>query len=207
MTRSYRKARRAEAENETREKIVSATMALHVEQGVSATSYTDVATRAGVGAATVYRHFPTTDALIDACGAQFWDLIAPPTPDQAAATFVGLTARRDRIRRLVAELDTFYTRARGPLWSACRDQDRVAQLARFLNQVRNGVTALVAEALDHDPQSRTVRVVTALVDFLIWRSVAGAAVVRSDRVDLMVAIVEAAVARDESAARRARRRG
>ena len=49
MTRTYRKAKRAEAQEETRERIVQATLALHLEQGVATTSYTDVAERAGVG--------------------------------------------------------------------------------------------------------------------------------------------------------------
>lgn len=206
MTRPYRKARRAEAEHETRERIVRATMALHVEQGVATTSYADVAARAGVGAATVYRHFPTTDALVEACGERFWARIAPPTPRDAVAMFDGLATRRERIRRLVAELDAFYARAQGPLWSAFRDQDRITRLARFLDEVRDGVIALVAEALDDDRQSTPVRIVTALVDFTVWRALSGAAGGRSDRLDLMATIVEAAVSRDP-ATRSPRARG
>ena len=43
---------------------------LHYEQGVAATSYVQIAERAGVGPATVYRHFPTLGSLVEACGAQ-----------------------------------------------------------------------------------------------------------------------------------------
>ena len=87
MTRTYRKAKRAEAQEDTRDRIVRATMALHLEQGVATTSYTDVAERAGVGAATVYRHFPTMGSLVDACGAHIWQQIEPPRPEDAAARF------------------------------------------------------------------------------------------------------------------------
>jgi hypothetical protein len=68
MARPYRMKRRAAARAETRERIVRATMALHDEQGVATTSFTDGAERAGVGPATVLRHFPTIGALVVAGG-------------------------------------------------------------------------------------------------------------------------------------------
>jgi AcrR family transcriptional regulator len=64
--------KRAEALDETRNRIIWATMQLHGEKGVATTSQADVAARAGVSPATVYRHFPTfvrppavTEALTD----------------------------------------------------------------------------------------------------------------------------------------------
>ena len=67
--RAYRLKKRAETRDETRERILQATMLLHDEKGVATTSFTDVAARAGVGAATVYRNFPTLESLVQACGA------------------------------------------------------------------------------------------------------------------------------------------
>ena len=67
--RKYLMRKRAEGQDATRERIVEATAALHSEQGVAATSYLQIAERAGVGAATVYRHFPTLGSLVMACGA------------------------------------------------------------------------------------------------------------------------------------------
>ena len=49
MRRPYRMTNRAAAHEETRERIVRATMALHDERGVATTSFADVAERAGVG--------------------------------------------------------------------------------------------------------------------------------------------------------------
>lgn len=193
MTRPYRKSRRAEAQDETRARIVRATTELHVEQGVATTSYPDVAARAGVGAATVYRHFPTMDALVEACGEHFWNAIEPPTPDTAAAAFRGLGLRAERLKRLVEELDAFYERAEAPLWSAVRDQDRVASLARFLAEVGNGVGAFVAEALREERGSDRVRIVSAIADFTVWRALSATGLGRPERREILFAIIEATV--------------
>ena len=88
--RKYQLRKRAEGLDATRERIVEATAALHYEQGVAATSYIQIAERAGVGPATVYRHFPTLGSLVSACGAHVWEVIQPPLPENAPAVFAGL---------------------------------------------------------------------------------------------------------------------
>lgn len=191
MTRAYRKAKRAEAQEETREKIVRATMALHSERGVATTSYSDVAERAGVGAATVYRHFPTMGLLVEACGSHIWQAIEPPRPEDAPALFAGLTTRTERLERLVQELDAFYARAAAPLWSAVRDHDRVPQLADFLKDLRTGVTALLARALEEDSNARAVRIVAAVADFCTWRTLADTGIGEVERTRLTGAMIEA----------------
>ena len=90
MRRPYRMTNRAAAHEETRERIVRATMALHDERGVATTSFADVAQRAGVGPATVFRHFPTLGALVMACGAHVAAEMRPPSPADAPAVFEGL---------------------------------------------------------------------------------------------------------------------
>lgn len=196
MPRSYRQSRRAAAQDETRARILAATMELHVEQGVATTSFPDVAARAGVGAATVYRHFPTPDSLVEACGAHVWEEIDPPRPDRAAATFAGLDSRADRLARLADTLDAFYTRARAPLWSAVRDQDRVAPLAGFLAEIGKGVTAFVAEALQEAPQSDNVKRAAALADFTVWRALSQAGHDPQQRRQILVTILQATPRRD-----------
>lgn len=195
MARTYQKSRRAEAQEETRERIVRATTELHVEQGVATTTYLEVAARAGVGAATVYRHFPTMDALVEACGAHFWNAIEPLTPDAAAATFAGLDSSAARLNRLVEELDAFYERASAPLWSAVRDQDRVALLAQFLAEVGRGVSAYVAEALREERGYDHVRTAAAVADFTVWRALSATGLGRTERRKILVAMIEAAVER------------
>jgi AcrR family transcriptional regulator len=163
-------SKRAESLEATRERIIEATMALHGEQGVVATSHTEIAARAGVGAATVYRHFPTLGSLVEACGASVWDEIQPPTPENAPAVFTGLETRQERLERLVAELDAFYDRGAVWLGHAARDRDRVPELEAFLRQVEAGVEALVREAMGAGSPEASIRLVTALADVAVWRS-------------------------------------
>lgn len=196
MARTYRKSRRAEAQDETRARIVQATMDLHVEQGVATTSFPEVAARAGVGAATVYRHFPTMDSLVEACGTHFWEAIDPPTAERAVAAFAGLGSRAERLWRLVDELDSFYARAQAPLWSAVRDQDRVAPLARFLAEVGDGVGAFVSEALQTERESEPARIAASLLDFTVWRSLSRSGIDPAQRKAILLAIVEAALGQE-----------
>jgi AcrR family transcriptional regulator len=168
--REYRMRKRAEGLDATRERIVEATAALHYEQGVEATSYVQIAERAGIGAATVYRHFPTLGSLVEACGATVWDEIQPPTPENAPEVFAGLDTRQERLERLVAELDAFYDRGAVWLGHAARDRDRVPELDAFLRHVDAGVGALVREAVGPRSQEATIRLVTALADVSVWRS-------------------------------------
>lgn len=168
--REYRMRKRAEGLDATRERIVEATAALHYEQGVAATSYVQIAERAGVGAATVYRHFPTLGDLVSACGASVWDEIRPPVPEDAPALFAGLDEGKPRLERLVAELDAFYDRGAVRLGIADRDRDRVPELEGFLRQVDTGVAALVREAMGAGASEGAIRFVTALSDVSVWRS-------------------------------------
>jgi len=169
--RSYRMTRRARTQDDTRQRIMRATMQLHDEQGVAATSFVDVAKRAGIGAATVYRHFPTVDSLVMACGAHVWKEMDPPVPAQAAAIFEGIDKREDRLRRLVQELDSFYRRGSLRLARASADRHLVHQLDEFMRAVEQGVEALVREAVkDQALPNPVFQLLIALTDFPVWTS-------------------------------------
>lgn len=169
--RTYRMKERAKTQDETRERIVAATMLLHDEQGVAATSFVDVAKRAGIGAATVYRHFPTLGSLVAACGAHVWKEMAPPMPEQAPAIFDGIDRIEERLQRLVDELDGFYRRGALRLTKAYADRHLIPELDQFLRAVEAGVAALVREALKDEAMTETVlQLVLALMDFPVWGS-------------------------------------
>ena len=76
-------SKRAAAVAQTKRRIVDATRELHTERGIAATSWDDIAARAGVGVGTVYRHFPTLDELVPACGAISMQIVALPDPMDA----------------------------------------------------------------------------------------------------------------------------
>jgi AcrR family transcriptional regulator len=168
--RRYQLRKRAEGLDATRERIVEATAALHYEQGVVATSYIQIAERAGVGPATVYRHFPTLGSLVNACGAHVAEVTQPPVPENAPAVFAGLTERGQRLERLVAELDAYYDRASVWLGIAARDRDSIPELDGFLRAVDAGVEALVREAVGAGSSDAVIRLMAALADVSVWQS-------------------------------------
>src|SRR5207249_2848419 len=63
MSRSYQLKRRAEHQDQTRQRIIEATIELHQTIGPKATTVSEIAERAQVGRVTVYRHFPAADVL------------------------------------------------------------------------------------------------------------------------------------------------
>ena len=106
MARTYTQRKRAEQQDETRTRIVDATIALHQEIGGPATTISAIAERAGVERATVYRHFPDERALLQACTGHYIAQNPPPAPaawlaiDNAAARLhVALTEIYDYHRR------------------------------------------------------------------------------------------------------------
>jgi AcrR family transcriptional regulator len=74
MSEVLEKPLRADARR-NRAKVLAAARAVFAEQGVDA-QIDDVARRADVGVGTVYRHFPTKDALLNALTDEQFDVIA-----------------------------------------------------------------------------------------------------------------------------------
>ena len=168
--RPYRMKKRARARDETRERIIRATMSLHDEKGVATTTFSDVAARANVGPATVYRNFPTLGALVEACGAHVWQDMRPPVPGDGAALFAGMATREERLTRLVETVDAFYRRGEFRLVKAGQDRERVAGLNYFLTQVEAGVESLVRDSLGEESSEHEISLVLALTDLKVWLS-------------------------------------
>src|SRR3954466_3603430 len=61
--RQYRSPLRGEQQQQTRERILEAAIALIAEDGLAELTVPGVAERAGVSLRTVYRHFPAKDDL------------------------------------------------------------------------------------------------------------------------------------------------
>jgi AcrR family transcriptional regulator len=82
MARGYELKRRAERQDETRLRIVEATIELHQTIGPAATTVTEIAERAGVGRVTVYRHFPDEPTLSRACSGLYFERNPLPDPER-----------------------------------------------------------------------------------------------------------------------------
>jgi AcrR family transcriptional regulator len=155
----------------TRQRIVDATRELHGEQGIAATSWDDIAARAGVGVGTVYRHFRSLDELIPACGEITMQVLALPDPATMPALFEHATEPAERIERLVREAFAIYKRAASELRAIRREADvhpRVAQDRDQLDASLNALVATVLEPLDATQQDRAVA--RALVDLNTWEA-------------------------------------
>lgn len=83
--RRYELKERARRQEETRARIVDATVSLHREVGPARTTIAEIARRAGVTRLTVYNHFPDDRTLFAACSAQFTSASPPPDPEAWAA--------------------------------------------------------------------------------------------------------------------------
>lgn len=156
--RIYRMEQRAEAAEATRRRIVEATLSLHGEQGVLATSHKDVAERADVSVGTVYHHFPTLDAIVRACGAHVRDAYPLPLP----ATIDPQSPRRERIEALARELVAFY--ARMPWLERLRsERHEVPALDAGLALWEEAIQQLIRRATGR-AKARRVRVIAAILD-------------------------------------------
>ena len=100
MARKYRLKRRAESQEETRQRIVKATVELHTTLGPARTSMVAIAERAGVERPTLYRHFPTMRDLFTACSGHLWAQSPPPDPEP----WLSINDPEERLRQGLMEL-------------------------------------------------------------------------------------------------------
>ncbi len=164
-------SKRAAAVAQTRRRIVDATRALHTEQGIAATSWDDIAARAGVGVGTVYRHFPSLDELIPACGEITMQAVAPPHPAAVPALFEHATEPAERIERLVRETFAIYERGARELRAIRREADVHPRVAQDRDGLEATLNALVDTALAPlDPTQQDRAVARAVVDLNTWEA-------------------------------------
>jgi AcrR family transcriptional regulator len=102
----YNLKARAERYQQTRQRIVEATVELHRTAGPARTTITDIARNAGVKRQTVYNHFPDELSLFKACSAHNRALNPPPDPEPWKL----IPDPEERMRRALAEVYDYYRR-------------------------------------------------------------------------------------------------
>src|SRR5215471_3294316 len=145
--RKYQMTRRAAAVEQTRARIIAATVAAHRELGIQATSWDDIARRARVGVGTVYRHFPTFDQLLPACGQVVTQTLALPAPDDAPGLFANAVGPGARIMLLVATVFGVYERGAPFIDNIRRERHHLPQLEDYHQYIEQALDAIVSEAL------------------------------------------------------------
>jgi AcrR family transcriptional regulator len=172
--RKYDMSKRAAAVAQTRRRIVDATLELHSEQGIAATSWDEIAARAGVGVGTVYRHFPSLDELIPACGEITMQVVALPDPSTVRALFEHTTKPAERIEQLVREAFAIYERGAPQLRAILRESDVHPRVVQDRDAFETSLSALVDTALEPLAATPHDRAVTrALVDLNTWEALRG----------------------------------
>lgn len=164
--RAYNNQTRQRQQEQLKARIAAATAGLHAEKGVLATSYADVAERAGVSLPTVYKHYPDLDQLVRGCTGHVRGQ-APAVPAEAILSCPSLAAAVERLVDTMLRLHAYYEP-----WVVWREYERVPALAELAASTREHVTALCAAVLQRHEVTGDRRELAAvwesLLDFELW---------------------------------------
>jgi len=162
--------KRKAAAEQTRRRILEATLALHSEKGIFGTSWQDIARRADVSVGTVYKHFPSLDELVPACGELMYAITRPPSPEDGPRIFAEAHSLEERVGRLVEELFAFYERG-APYIETDFQERRLPEVQDWEAYMRATIEGLVREALlPAGTDESTVQTTGALLDFSTFKS-------------------------------------
>lgn len=171
MTRRYELRRRAERQEETRQRIIDATVGLHQEVGMLRTTVKEIASRAGVERATVYRHFPDERALIHACTGHYFSQNPPPDPSRWLTDADPVSRLRNGLTEVYAwhrRTEPMMTRTLPEVSDVPAAQEIAAGLMEHMGHVREVL------ATGWDTDSDTQEVLLALLGhamgFWTWKS-------------------------------------
>jgi AcrR family transcriptional regulator len=171
MTRKYDMKRRAKRQEETRRRIVEATVELHETVGMARTTISAIAEKAGVERLTVYRHFPDERALFTACSGH-WSAANPP-PDPASWTQIA--DPEERLRSALAEIYAYHRRTEPMLANVIRDADvhpLTRELAEPYYQLFERMRYVLATGWGVEDERLPLLLATLghALDFQTWRS-------------------------------------
>ena len=172
--RPYRQKVRAERVAETRQRIIEAAVALHLERGPAQTSIDAIAERAGVNRVTVYRHFPDARTLLEACSAHARRLNPPPSLD----SWRRIEDPRRRVEVALTQLYDYFRRTEAGWSNLLRDAELAPLVkemveARRLTYLRQARNVLLAGWPARRARRPLLRAVLGLaVDFRTWQTLA-----------------------------------
>jgi AcrR family transcriptional regulator len=171
MPRTYELRRRAERQAETRQRIIEATVELHATLGGGRTTISDIAERAGVERATVYRHFPDEQTMFAACTGHFLAQHPPPDP----APWLEIADPAARLRRGLTEVYAYRRRTERMADRTDRDLPdlpalRAALAPTFAHWARIRDVLATGWATAPERELLVARVIGHALAFSTWRS-------------------------------------
>jgi AcrR family transcriptional regulator len=198
MPRRYELKRRASRQNETRQRIVEATVHLHQTLGGAKTTISAIAEKAGVERLTVYRHFPDEKALLTACTSHYLALNPPPDP----AAWERIFGAEERLRTALSAIYAFHRRNEPMFSRTASDLEEIPVLREVLApflaywaQVRDVLSA--PWHVSGRQRTRVRAFVGHAISFQTWRSLVREQVLKdAEVVDLFVKAVSC-VSKDE----------
>ena len=168
--KTYELKERAKSQEETRRRIVEATVALHEEVGPAQTTVAEIARRAGVSRLTVYNHFPEDADLFAACSADWIE--ANPMPDLTEA--LALEDPVERVRAVLERLYPWYRGTERMSLNVRRDRFLLPALDARMSETADAAQTQLAGMLVPAFRARGARaarveaLVTVALDFWTW---------------------------------------
>ena len=166
--RKYTQKRRADKQQQTRERIIDAAMFLHEKLGPAATTISALAEHAGVQRLTVYRHFENEEELFNACTTKWLGQNPPPgLPENNSA------GPADRTHTFLLSLYRYYRRTRKMWTVAYRDVEQVPALSGPMKGFNDYLAAIAGELAAGWSVQNSKRLQLTLghaVRFATWRS-------------------------------------
>ena len=170
MARPYQLKRRAERQNETRQRIVDAVIELHQTVGPAATTVSEIAERAGVGRVTIYRHFPDELTLARACSGHFFE--RNPAPD--IEPWRAIADPEERLRTGLRETYAYHRATEQMMSRVLADARDHPVLAPYHEYWRQAVKTLVVGWPARGRQRTLLRAGIALaLSFDTWHTLTG----------------------------------
>jgi AcrR family transcriptional regulator len=171
--RPYRSQLRAEQANETRARILDATVRV-MAGGIATLSIPAVASEASVSVPTVYRHFGTKRALLMAVyphlarRAGLGQIVVPESVDEF----------REMVRTVFGRLESLGDEARAAMFSPASDEARRTQMPDRYAMSRTFVATVMPTAtkVDQDRLARVLIVLASSSAMRMWRDHLGSSV-------------------------------
>ena len=187
--RKYELKKRADRQDETRQRIIEAAVALHEQLGPAQTSISAIAERAEVGRPTVYRHFPDERSLFTACSSHY--LRNHVFPD--SMVWRQIDDPEERLRFGLLEIYRWYRDTEQMMHVVYRDLSEIPVLKEVMepvfDQLSKAVSVLSAGWTMSEPDLLQAAIGHALA-FSTWRSLARVHGLRDETIaDLMTAMV------------------